>query len=84
MTASAAWENTKTQKGKEKARKPVIIFIDRFSERCHDNLGFNIFLKLVATLTLVVENFSSQMHSRNDMPAALEFAYLFVPPFGSH
>ena len=30
-------------------------------------------------LTLVVENFYSQMHSRNDMLTVLEFAYLFVP-----
>ena len=43
------------------------------------NPGFNSFLKLVATLTLVVENFFSQMRSRNDMPTALEFAYLFAP-----
>ena len=42
------------------------------------NPGFNSFLKLVATLTLV-ENFFSQMRSRNDMPTALEFAYLFTP-----
>ena len=43
------------------------------------NPGFNCFLKMVATLTLVVENLFSQMRSRNDMPTALEFAYLFVP-----
>ena len=43
------------------------------------NPGFNSFLKLVATLTLVVENFFSQMRSRNDMPTALEFAHLFAP-----
>lgn len=43
------------------------------------NPGFNSFLKLVATLTLVVENFFSQMRSRNHMPTALEFAYLFAP-----
>ena len=43
------------------------------------NPGFNRFLKLVAILALVVENFFSQMHSRNDMPTALQFAYLFVP-----
>lgn len=43
------------------------------------NPGFNSFFKLVATLTLVVENFFSQMRSRNDMPTALEFAYLFAP-----
>ena len=42
------------------------------------NPGFNRFLKLVAILTLVVENFFSQMRSRNDMPTALQFAYLFV------
>lgn len=35
--------------------------------------------KLVSTLTLVVEHFFSQMRSRNDMPTALEFAYLFTP-----
>ena len=28
---------------------------------------------------LVVENFFSKMHSRNDMPTALEFAHLFAP-----
>lgn len=43
------------------------------------NPGFHSFFKLVATLTLVVENFFSQMRSRNDMPTALEFAYLFAP-----
>ena len=43
------------------------------------NPGFNGFLKLVATLTFVVENFFSRMRSRNDMPTALEFAYLFAP-----
>ena len=43
------------------------------------NPRFNSFFKLVATLTLVVENFFSQMRSRNDMPTALEFAYLFAP-----
>ena len=43
------------------------------------NPGFNSFLKLVATLTLVVENFFSKMRSRNDMPTALEFAYIFAP-----
>ena len=43
------------------------------------NPGFNSSLKLVATLTLVVESFFSHMRSRNDMPTALEFAYLFAP-----
>ena len=43
------------------------------------NPGFHSFFKLVATLTLVVENFFSQMRSRNDMPTALEIAYLFAP-----
>ena len=43
------------------------------------NPGFNSFLKLVATLALVVENFFSQMRCRNDTPTALEFAYLFTP-----
>ena len=43
------------------------------------NPGFHSFFKLVATLTLVVENFFSQMRSRNDMPTALEFTYLFAP-----
>jgi len=43
------------------------------------NPEFDSFLKLVATLTLVVEDFFSQMRSRNDMPTALEFAYLFAP-----
>ena len=40
--------------------------------------GFQSYLKLAATLTLVV-NFYSQMRSRNDMSTVLEFAYLFVP-----
>ena len=43
------------------------------------NPQFDSFLKLVATLTLVVENFFTQMRSRNDMLTALEFAYLFAP-----
>ena len=37
-------------------------------------------LKLAVTLALVMENFYSQMRSRNDMPTVLEFArYVFVP-----
>ena len=43
------------------------------------NPGFQSYLTLAATLTLVVENFYSQMCSRNDMPTVLEFARLFVP-----
>jgi len=43
------------------------------------NPGFQSYLKLAATLTSVVENFYSQMLSRNDMPTILEFAYLFFP-----
>ena len=43
------------------------------------NPGFQSYLKLAATLTLVVENFYSQMRSRNYMPTVLEFACLFVP-----
>ena len=59
----------KTQKGKEKARKARQVRKKRATS----------FLKLVATFTLVVENFFSQMRSRNDIPTALEFAYLFAP-----
>ena len=59
----------KTQKGKEKARKPRQVRKKRATS----------FLKLVATFTLVVENFFSQMRSRNDTPTALEFAHLFAP-----
>ena len=43
------------------------------------NPEFDSFLKLVTTLTLVMENVFSQMHSGNDMLTALEFAYLFAP-----
>ena len=42
------------------------------------NPGFQSYLTLAATLTIVVENFYSQMCSRNDMPTVLEFARLFV------
>ena len=44
------------------------------------NPSFSKSVKLAATLTLVVENFFSQMRWRNDiMPTALEFAYVFGP-----
>ena len=62
-------KHKKTQKGKEKARKARQVRKKRATS----------FLKLVATFTLVVENFFSQMRTRNDKPTALEFAYLFAP-----
>lgn len=43
------------------------------------NPAFHNDIKLAATLTLVIENFFSQMHSRNDMPTVIEFAHLFGP-----
>ena len=67
LTASTAWENT--QKGREEARKARQVRKKRATS----------FLKRVATFTLVVENFFTEMRSRNDIPTALEFAYLFAP-----
>ncbi|CAH3147864.1 unnamed protein product, partial [Porites lobata] len=66
----------KTQKGKEKARKRLCSLRDFLKDV---NPGFNSFLKLVANLRELLENFFCQMRSRNDMPTALEFAYLFAP-----
>ena len=43
------------------------------------NPAFHNHMKLASTLTLVVENFFSQMRSRNDMPTVIEFAHLFGP-----
>ena len=75
LTASTAWENTKNTKRERKSEKasPLRDFLKDV------NPGFNSFLKLVATLRELLENFFSQMRSRNDMPTALEFAYLFAP-----
>ena len=67
-----------------KSRWRVHILRDSLSSLGHFlkevNPSFSKSVKLAATLTLVVENFFSQMRSRNDiMPTALEFAYLFGP-----
>ena len=66
-----------------KSRQSVEILIESLSSMkdfFHKvNPGFQSYLKLATALTLAVENFYSQMRSRNDMPTVLEFAYLFVP-----
>ena len=70
-------KHKKHKKGKKKRESESLCSLRDFLKDV--NPGFNSFLKLVATLTLVVENVFSQMRSRNDMPTALEFAYLFAP-----
>ena len=70
-------KHKKYKKGKKKRESESLCSSRDFLKDAKP--GFNSFLKLVATLTLVVENFFSQIRSRNDMPTALEFAYLFAP-----
>jgi len=58
-----------------KSRQSVEILIESLSSMkdfFHEvNTGFQSYLKLAATLPLALENFYSQMRSRNDMPTGL-------------